>query len=169
MQEKAEKAPTKYDETMLLAQIDRLAKRGISLERTLSLITDLLHRGFPHYDWVGVYGLEGEELVLRGWTGPRATEHVRIPIGQGICGLAARTGETVNVPDVNADPRYLACFPTTRSEIVVPIKDDEGVYGEIDVDSDRPAAFSEQDQRFLEAAAERLVPLLKRWLQPEEA
>jgi GAF domain-containing protein len=91
--------------------------------------------------------------VLGPWQGPQATDHVRIPIGQGVCGAAAASGETETVDDVNADPRYLACFPSTRSEIVVPIADQARIVGEIDIDSDKPAAFSEDDRAFLERVA----------------
>ena len=113
---------------------------------------------FEHYSWVGIYLVEGDDLVLGPWQGPEATEHVRIPVGQGVCGAAAASGQTEIVDDVNADPRYLSCFPSTRSEIVVPIARDGHVVGEIDIDSDRPAAFSEQDQIFLERVAELLAP-----------
>jgi len=99
---------------------------------------------------------QGDELVLAAWDGPEATEHVRIPVGQGICGLAARTGETVVVGDVNADPRYLACFPQTRSEIVVPIHAGDDVLGEIDIDSDAADAFTDDDQHLLEKVAAML-------------
>jgi len=110
-----------------------------------------------HYNWVGVYMIEGgDTLVLKAWDGPAATEHVRIPIGQGICGLAAREERTVIVDDVNKDPRYLACFLQTRSEIVVPIFAKGKVVGEIDIDSDRPAAFTEADRKQLETVAEWL-------------
>jgi L-methionine (R)-S-oxide reductase len=102
---------------------------------------------------VGIYLVEGDELVLGPWKGPHATEHVRIPIGQGICGAAAASGRTELVDDVAADSRYLACFPTTRSEIVVPIAYEGRVVGEIDIDSDEPAAFGEQDRAFLERVA----------------
>ena len=88
--------------------------------------------------------------MLGPWNGPQATEHVRIPVGQGVCGAAAASGETEIVDDVNADPRYLACFPSTRSEIVVPIAHEGRVVGEIDIDSDRPAAFGEDDRALLE-------------------
>jgi L-methionine (R)-S-oxide reductase len=114
---------------------------------------DVLHDGLEHYSWVGIYLVEGDELVLGPWKGPQATEHVRIPVGQGICGAAAASGRTEVVDDVDADPRYLACFPSTRSEIVVPIRYEGRVLGEIDIDSDRPAAFTEDDRAFLERVA----------------
>ena len=120
-------------------------------------VVDLLHDGVEHYSWVGIYLVEGDDLVLGPWQGPEATEHVRIPVGQGVCGAAAASGQTEIVDDVNADPRYLACFPSTRSEIVVPIGHDGRVVGEIDIDSDRPAAFGEEDRAFLERVAELIA------------
>lgn len=120
----------------------------------------ILEHSVPWYDWVGVYLIEGDELVLAAWSGPAATEHVRIPIGQGICGAAAREGQTIIVPDVREDPRYLQCFLSTRSEIVVPIRRDGTVIGEIDIDSDRLAAFDEDDRVLLEWLAERLAERL---------
>ncbi len=123
----------------------------------LQEIVDLLHDRVGHYSWVGIYLVEGDDLVLGPWKGPEATEHVRIPVGQGVCGAAAASGETEVVDDVNADPRYLACFPSTRSEIVVPIHHDGRVVGEIDIDSDRPAAFGDDDRAFLERVAELIA------------
>jgi L-methionine (R)-S-oxide reductase len=102
--------------------------------------------------------VEDDDLVLGRWTGPEATEHVRIPIGQGICGAAAASGRTEIVEDVNADPRYLACFTSTRSEIVVPTAYQGRVVGEIDIDSDQPAAFTEADRVFLERVATLISP-----------
>src|SRR5437588_805912 len=85
-------------------------------------IVEYLHDAFPHYDWVGIYWVEGQDLVLGPWKGPAATEHTRIPIGKGVCGAAAASGRTEVVADVSKDPRYLACFASTKSEIVVPIR-----------------------------------------------
>jgi GAF domain-containing protein len=119
----------------------------------LGAAVELLHDRFEHYSWVGIYLVEGDDLVLGPWKGPEATEHVRIPVGQGICGAAAASGRTEVVEDVNADSRYLACFPSTRSEIVVPIAEDGRVVGEIDIDSDVPTAFDDQDRAFLERVA----------------
>jgi L-methionine (R)-S-oxide reductase len=119
---------------------------------------DVLHDRLEHYSWIGIYLVEGVELVLGPWRGPQATEHVRIPVGQGICGAAAATGQTEVVDDVNADERYLACFPSTRSEIVVPIAYEGRVVGEIDIDSDRAAAFNAEDRTFLERVALLISP-----------
>jgi GAF domain-containing protein len=124
----------------------------------LATAVEVLQEGFEHYSWVGIYLVEGEDLVLGPWRGPEATDHVRIPVGQGVCGAAAASGRTEIVDDVNADPRYLACFPSTRSEIVVPIARDGRVVGEIDIDSDRPAAFGDEDRAFLEQVAELIAP-----------
>jgi L-methionine (R)-S-oxide reductase len=128
----------------------------------LSEVVETLHDDFEHYSWVGIYLVEGDDLVLGPWKGPEATEHVRIPVGQGICGAAAATGETEIVDDVNADSRYLACFPSTRSEIVVPIAHEGRVVGEIDIDSDRPAAFTDDDRDLLERVAELIAPYCTR-------
>ena len=127
-------------------------------ENPLGAAVQVLQEGFEHYSWVGIYLVEGDDLVLGPWEGPEATEHVRIPVGQGVCGAAAASGKTEVVDDVNADPRYLACFPSTRSEIVVPIAQNGRVVGEIDIDSDRPAAFGQEDRAFLERVAELIAP-----------
>ena len=100
----------------------------------------------------------GRELALGPWKGPHATDHVRIPIGEGVCGAAASSGVTEIVDDVAADPRYLACFPSTRSEIVVPVIYEGTVVAEIDVDSDTPAAFGAADREFLERVATVISP-----------
>ena len=129
---------------------------------------ETLHARFAQYDWVGIYWVDetGGELHLGPWLGPAATEHTVIPIGVGICGAAAQSGTTEIVDDVNADPRYLACFASTRSEIVVPIFDGGQVVGEIDIDGSEIAAFDETDARFLDEVAALLAPLRPRALDP---
>jgi L-methionine (R)-S-oxide reductase len=127
-------------------------------ENPLGAVVEVLQEGFEHYSWAGIYLVEGDDLVLGPWQGPEATEHVRIPVGQGVCGAAAASGQTEIVDDVNADPRYLACFASTRSEIVVPIARNGQVVGEIDIDSDRSGAFGEDDRAFLERVAELIAP-----------
>ena len=141
-----------------LESIDRILNRGGDADEVLRHVVSLLHDRFDHYSWVGIYLVEGDELVLGPWQGPQATEHVRIPVGQGICGAAAASGVTEIVDDVNADDRYLACFPSTRSEIVVPIAYEGRVVGEIDIDSDVQAAFGAEDRTFLERVALLISP-----------
>ncbi|MDX6592716.1 MAG: L-methionine (R)-S-oxide reductase [Gaiellales bacterium] len=136
-----------------LEAVERILNREAESDEILRQVADLLHDRFDHYSWVGIYFVEGDELSLGPWKGPHATDHVRIPIGQGVCGAAAASGKTEIVDDVNADPRYLACFVSTRSEIVVPISFDGIVVAEIDIDSDQPAAFTEADRAFLERVA----------------
>lgn len=108
-----------------------------------------LYRLFPHYSWVGIYWLEGEMLKLGKWRGRSPTEHVAIPLGKGICGAAAASGKIENIPDVGADSRYISCFVTTKSEIVVPIEGAHGFIGEIDIDSETPSAFGARDEELL--------------------
>ncbi len=141
-----------------LEAIDRILNRGGDADEVLRAVVEVLHDRFEDYSWLGIYLVEGDELVLGPWKGPEATEHTRIPVGQGICGAAAASGQTEIVDDVNADPRYLACFPSTRSEIVVPIAYEGRVVGEIDIDSDRPAAFGAADRAFLERVALLISP-----------
>ena len=118
-----------------------------------------LKAAIPHYTWVGIYWLEGDELVLGPYLG-KPSPHTRIPLGRGICGAAAADGITSVVDDVNADPRYLACSIETQSEIVVPIIRHGIVLGEIDIDSDAKAAFDELDRELLESVAANLAEKL---------
>ena len=111
------------------------------------------------YSWVGIYLLDGNELVLGPFEG-KPSPHTRIPVGRGICGAAAAEKATIIVDDVNADPRYLACSIETKSEIVTPIMRDGEVLGEIDVDSDKPAAFGPSDRELLEEVAALLARIL---------
>ena len=129
--------------------------------RMLDGVVDILKRRMSDYTWVGVYLLEGDELVLGPYRG-KPSPHTRIPLGRGICGAAATEKATIIVDDVNADPRYLACSIETKSEIVVPIMDGDRVLGEIDIDSDRAAAFTAADRELLERVAAMIAPKLWR-------
>lgn len=123
----------------------------------LQKIVDFLYLNFEKYSWVGIYVVKDDVLVLGPWKGLSATEHTTIPIGFGICGSAAKTGKTEVIADVSRDNRYLSCFVSTRSEIVVPIKKNGVVVGEIDIDSDVVNAFSSLDISFLESVADLFV------------
>lgn len=143
----------------ILARLDRqIEQRTTSWEEILESVVRDLAAGSDHFHWTGIYLVEEDALVLGPFVGA-PTEHGRIPIGRGICGAAAAERRTIVVDDVRADPRYLSCFLSTRSEIVVPILRGPRVIGEIDIDSDRPAAFGASDRDLLEAVAERLARL----------
>ncbi len=140
------------------AVMDAIAQlKNDSLDALLDEMAAALKGNFPHYTGVYLYLLDGETLVLNAYRG-RPTEHTRIPIGAGICGRAARVKQTVTIDDVTADAEYIACSLQTRSEIVVPIMRGNRVIGEIDIDSDMPAAFSEDDRKFLEEVARSIAP-----------
>lgn len=127
----------------------------------LQNVVDFLYENFEHYSWIGIYIVQGNDLILGPWKGEHATEHTKIPIGRGICGSAAKTGKTEVIADVNTDNRYLSCFVSTKSEIVVPIKKQDIIVGEIDIDSDKVAAFTNEDKLFLEKVANLLKDLIR--------
>jgi putative methionine-R-sulfoxide reductase with GAF domain len=118
---------------------------------------DFLYDNFSKYSWIGIYIVKNNNLILGPWRGNQATEHTKIPIGKGICGSAANTGKTELISDVTSDNRYLSCFASTRSEIVVPIKKNGKIIGEIDIDSDIPDGFDQKDAVFLEKIADMLA------------
>ena len=140
----------------VLSQAQRAVSAARNWPDALERAVAALKQGVPVYTWVGVYLVEGDDLVLGPFLG-KPSPHTRIPVGRGICGAAVAERATIIVPDVNADPRYLACSLETRSEIVVPILHDNEVVGEIDIDSDRPDAFGAGDRALLEEVAALLA------------
>ena len=121
-------------------------------DEKLLAICELLKGEVSYYDWVGFYFVDPEvktELVLGPYAG-EPTEHKRISFGEGICGQAAERKETFIVQDVSKETNYLACSPSVKSEIVAPLKKDGEIIGEIDIDSNNLAPFTEEDRWFLE-------------------
>ena len=113
-----------------------------------------LHHAHPFADWTGFYRVVAPELLK---IGPYQGGHgcLVIPFSRGVCGAAARSGQVLNVPDVDAFPDHIACASSTRSELVLPVWNGEGrLIGVLDLDSNTPAAFTAKDEAFL-------VPLLK--------
>ncbi len=113
----------------------------------------------PPYTSVYLYMLHGGELVLEAQAG-RETEHIRIAVGQGVCGTAVATGEDQNVPDVRVIQNYLACNSWTRSELVVLIRRGPAILGQIDVDSDHPDPFTAEEEAAVRKVADALAILL---------
>jgi GAF domain-containing protein len=114
-------------------------------------ICELLKTEKEHYDWVGFYMANHEEktLHLEAQAG-NPTDHTVIPFGKGICGQVAVSNENFVVDDVSAQDNYIACSIDVKSEIVVPLFKDGKNIGQIDIDSNTPAAFDQDDERFLE-------------------
>lgn len=112
------------------------------------------------YNWVGIYVVQGNKLVLDTFAGEK-TEHEEINLGDGLCSQAIVTNAIVNEPDVKGNSEYLACFPSTRSELVVPIRDGDIPIGELDLDSDKDSAFSSEDEAFLTKVADTIGSRVK--------
>jgi L-methionine (R)-S-oxide reductase len=128
----------------------------VDLDEYMAATVARLHRDERSFDWVGVYVVEGDTLVLGPFEG-NPTEHDRIPVGQGVCGTVAASGRTEIVPDVRIRPGHIACDLNTRSEVVVPIVVRGEVFGVVDVDSNTPDAFGEREVGVVERAASEIA------------
>jgi len=115
-------------------------------------LSALLFNNLPHLNWAGFYFLKEEGLVLGPFQGKPAC--VRIAIGKGVCGTAARDKKAIVVPDVSAFPGHIACDADSRSELVVPLIRFGKVIGVMDLDSPNLARFDDEDRRGLEALAD---------------
>lgn len=124
-------------------------------------ICELLEKQIPYYNWVGFYFRNGqkEELILGPYVGA-PTDHTVIPFGKGICGQVAVSNQNFVVPDVSAQDNYIACSLTVKAEIVVPVFVNGENIGQIDIDSNTPDPFTENDERFLEFVCARVASLL---------
>ncbi|MBT2159814.1 GAF domain-containing protein [Zobellia barbeyronii] len=123
----------------------------LTVDERLQHLCELLKETVPHYDWVGFYFKNGnkEELKLGPYAGT-PTDHTIIPFGKGICGQVAVSNQNFVVPDVQAQDNYIACSITVKAEIVIPLFIDGENVGQIDIDSNTPDPFTEEDERFLE-------------------
>jgi L-methionine (R)-S-oxide reductase len=110
----------------------------------------------PGYDWSGIYRLEGDSLVLDAYVGD-TTDHTRIPVGRGVCGTAVAENRNQLIGDVRELTNYLACSIQTRSEIVVLIRFEGEILGQIDIDGHAVGAFDASDEAMLERVATLLA------------
>ncbi len=144
----------------IASRVRERLERGNDVRDVLDFMVAELKREFPAHSWSGVYLAEGDALLLGPFRGPD-TPHKKIRIGEeGICGWVARHGKAQVIPDVNADPRYLACSLTVKSEIVVPIEHGGRVLGVLDIDSETAGAFTRTDLDALRELAAILAPRL---------
>jgi len=121
-------------------------------------LSALVAHALPDLNWVGFYFYDGTELVVGPFQGLPAC--VRIPLDRGVCGAAARSGQTQRVEDVEAFPGHIACDAASRSELVVPLFHDGALVGVFDLDSPVPGRFDVEDQRGLEEIARVYVESL---------
>jgi len=137
-----------YD--LVLPRIRELIADETDLIAVMATVACELHHAFDYYDWTGFYRVVGPGLLK---VAPYQGSHgcLTISFDRGVCGAAARLGQTQIVPDVHAFPGHIACSSSTRSEIVVPVMAPDGtLVAVLDVDSDRPGAFDEIDRTGLE-------------------
>jgi L-methionine (R)-S-oxide reductase len=139
----------------LLRALDGLLAGERDLIANLANVAALIYGGLPDLNWAGFYLLKGGELVVGPFQGKPAC--VRIALGQGVCGAAARGQRTLIVPDVHAFPGHIACDVASRSEIVVPLVRDGALQGVLDLDSPLLGRFNHEDAHGLEALAHRLI------------
>ncbi len=148
------------DTTELVKGIQQMRESGHLSDPIMRRVVRDLSKE-DHFDWVGVYLVDDEKnrLWLHNYVG-RPTEHALIEVGMGVCGQAVAKGENANVPDVSQSEDYMACSPDTQSEMVVLIRAGDAILGQIDVDSDRKAAFSDEDEQQVQLVADKLAEVL---------
>jgi putative methionine-R-sulfoxide reductase with GAF domain len=143
-----------------LNEISALVSRGGSRAKKAKYIAAMV-KARGGYRWVGIYDVGSEEVSIIAWSGPGAPAYPTFPVTQGLTAAAIDTKKPVLVNDVTVDDRYLTAFGSTRSEVIIPVLDGNtgSVLGTIDVESEEPNAFSEEDQKTLEACAIAVSPL----------
>ena len=148
-------AKTAPDYAGLTASILALTEGEADTVALMATLACEIHQGHPLCDWTGFYRVVAPELLK---IGPYQGGHgcLVIPFSRGVCGASARSGQVLNVPDVDAFPDHIACSSSTRSELVLPVWNGAGrLLGVLDLDSNTPAAFTPADEAWL-------VPLLAR-------
>lgn len=145
------------DYRQLCSQIQSLAEEERHYVSLLSNASALIWQAMDDLNWAGFYLMRDGRLCLGPFQGKAACIH--IPVGRGVCGTAVLQDATQRVPDVHAFPGHIACDGASRSEIVVPLRQNGQVVGVLDIDSPLPDRFSEADQIGLEAVARALESL----------
>ena len=140
---------TQIDRPAITAAIRALTQDETDTVALMATVACELHHAHPLSDWTGFYRVTAPGMLK---IGPYQGGHgcLVIPFSRGVCGACARTGEIQNVPDVDAFPGHIACASSTRSELVLPVRNGKGdLLGVLDLDSDTPAAFTKADEDWL--------------------
>ncbi len=140
----------------LHAALDALTEGEPDAIANMANAAALISQYLPELNWAGFYRMVGGELVVGPFLGKPAC--IRIALGDGVCGAAAKTRETQVVEDVHAFPGHIACDAASRSELVVPIVHDDRLIGVLDLDSPSAARFDAQDAKGCEALMALLAP-----------
>jgi L-methionine (R)-S-oxide reductase len=139
----------------LLKEFQDLALSVPTVKVLMERMSQRLHEKIMRFNWVGFYLIDpADPGVLQ--VGPFVgsfTPNARIPLDTGLCGAAARSGQTVVVHDVSTDPRYLSGSPMVKCEIVVPIFTRNRLVAELDIESYFSNTFTASEQQFVEACA----------------
>ena len=147
------------DRSKLRAEVEALVASDAPDDEVLEEVVRLVHEAHPRWDWSGIYLLVDGTLVVGPFAGSEEPpEHSRIPVGDGVCGTAVAQDRNQLVDDVRELDNYLACSLSTRSELVVLIREDGRVVGQFDIDSDERGAFTQEDEALLEELATVVAP-----------
>jgi|SRR5215203_893496 len=152
---KTEKSAKGKAYATLVTELRSLLKDEYDFIANAANFSALVYNSLPDVNWAGFYLLQDEELVLGPFQGKPAC--VRIPLGTGVCGFAAKQCETVIVPNVLEFPGHIACDTASKAEIVIPLFDGERVLGVFDVDSPTLKRFDDQDAEGLNELVTVLV------------
>ncbi len=143
----------------LIQQMEGLLSDEKYLITALSNSSALLNENLKDINWVGYYLYRDDQLILGPFQGKVACEIIQLD--KGVCGYCASTMQTVVVDDVHKFPGHIACDSASNSEIVIPIRKDNRLYGVLDIDSPLFSRFSDDDRQTLEKCVELLEKLLK--------
>jgi L-methionine (R)-S-oxide reductase len=154
-----EQSMNSRNRSKLRAEVEALVASDAPDEEVLERVVRLVHEAHPRWDWSGIYLLIDGTLVVGPFAGSEEPpEHSRIEVGDGVCGTAVAEDRNQLVEDVRELDNYLACSLSTRSELVVLIREDGRVVGQFDIDSDERGAFKQEDEALLEELATVVAP-----------
>lgn len=137
--------------------LDKLQAEGMNLEKLLFKAVEYLHKSNPRFHWTGIYELFPDNILRLGPFIGAPTDHVFITVGRGVCGSAVAERRNKNIPDVSKEHNYLACSSSTKSELVVLIRTNDKIFGQIDIDSDEYNAFDSHTVEQVEKVADWLA------------
>jgi L-methionine (R)-S-oxide reductase len=154
-----ERSMNSRDRSKLRAEVEALVASDAPDDEVLEDVVRLVHEAHPRWDWSGIYLLVDGTLVVGPFAGlEEPPEHSRIEVGDGVCGTAVAQDRNQLVDDVRELDNYLACSLSTRSELVVLIREDGRIVGQFDIDSDERGAFTQEDEALLEELATVVAP-----------